>query len=120
MKHKRRAAGLRRQPAALVAQRHQGLLERIRELKAEHPFWGYRRMWAYLRFVEQPVHKTRIVRWRREHHRLVQPNMQVKATRTPTGRQPRPTTPHEWWGIEMTTVVVEGVGWVSIVVVLDW
>ena len=28
------------------------LLERIRGLKAEHPFWGYRRIWAYLRYVD--------------------------------------------------------------------
>jgi putative transposase len=105
----------------LVAQRNQGLLERIRELKAEHPFWGYRRIWAYLRFVEQqPVHKKRILRLLREHHLLVQPNMKLKAKRTPTGRKPRPTKPNEWWGIDMTKVLVEGFGWVYIVVVLDW
>jgi putative transposase len=104
-----------------VAQRHQGLLERIRELKAEHPFWGYRRIWAYRRFVEQqPVNTKRILRLLREHHLLVQPNMKLKAKRTPTGRQPRPTKPNEWWGIEMPKVLVEGFGWVYIVVVLDW
>jgi putative transposase len=104
-----------------VAQRNQGLLERIRELKAEHPFWGYRRIWAYLRFVEQqPVNKKRILRLLREHHLLVQPNMKLKAKRTPTGRKPRPTKPNEWWGIDMTKVLVEGFGWVYIVVVLDW
>jgi putative transposase len=29
------------------------LRPRIQALKAEHPFWGYRRIWAYLRFVAQ-------------------------------------------------------------------
>jgi transposase InsO family protein len=121
VKKKRRAAGLRRQPAVSVARRNQGLLERIRELKAAHPFGGYRRLWAYLRFVEQqPVNKKRILRLLREHHLLVQPNLKLKAKRTPSGRQPRPTQPTEWWGIAMTKVLVEGFGWVDIVVVLDW
>jgi putative transposase len=26
------------------------LLAEIETLKKEHPFWGYRRIWAYLRF----------------------------------------------------------------------
>ena len=42
-----------RRPSSLVAQRNTALVQRICALKAEHPFWGYRRIWAYLRFVEQ-------------------------------------------------------------------
>jgi putative transposase len=56
----------------------------------------------------------------REHHRLVKPNATLQAKRTPSRSQPRPTTPHEWWGIEMTKVMVEGFGWVYLVLVLDW
>ena len=56
----------------------------------------------------------------REHHLLVPPHLRLKAKRTPMGSQPRPTKPHEWWGIDMTKGLVQGVGWVSIVVVLDW
>jgi hypothetical protein len=41
---KRRVAGLTRQRSRVVAQRHEGLLCRLQELKAEHPFWGYRRI----------------------------------------------------------------------------
>lgn len=110
-----------RQPSSLVAQRNADLLERIRVLKAEHPFWGYRRIWAYLHFVEQlSMNKKRILRLMREHHLLVMPNRRLKAKRTPTGHKPKPTRPHEWWGIDMTKVLVEGFGWVYIVVVLDW
>lgn len=43
---------MRRGPYTKVAQRNAALLERIRALKADHPFWGYRRMWAYLRYVD--------------------------------------------------------------------
>jgi putative transposase len=110
-----------RHPSPLVAQRHEGLLQRIRELKAEPPFWGYRRLWAYLHFVERrSVTKKRIWRLRREQQLLVTPNRRLRATRTPTGKQPRPTKPNEWWGIDMTKVLVEGVGWLYIVVVLAW
>jgi transposase InsO family protein len=110
-----------RQPSPLVAQRNEGLLQRIRELKAEHPFWGYRRIWAYLHFVERrSVNKKRMWRLMREHQLLVTPNRRLRAKRTPTGKKPRPTKPNEWWGIDMTKVLVEGVGWMYIVVVLDW
>jgi putative transposase len=110
-----------RQPSPSVAQRHEDLLARIRALKAEPPFWGYRRIWAYVPVVEQlPVHKKRILRLMREHHLLVLPNPRLQAKRTPTGRKPTPTRPHEWWDIDMTKVLVEGFGWMSIVVVLEW
>jgi putative transposase len=69
---------------------------------------------------QQPVNKKRSLHLLREHPLLVQPNMKLKAKRTPTGCKPRPTKPNEWWGIDMTKVLVEGFGWVYIVVVLDW
>jgi putative transposase len=56
----------------------------------------------------------------REHCLLVPPNLRLKATRSRSGSKPKPTRPNQWWGIEMTKVSVEGVGWVSIVIGLDW
>ncbi len=41
-----------RQRSPRVVQRDEALLPRIQQLKADHPFWGYRRIWAYLRYVE--------------------------------------------------------------------
>jgi putative transposase len=97
------------------------LLPRIQALKAEHPFWGDRRIWAYLRFVEQqPVNKKRMLRLMREHHLLVSPNVKLKAKRTPMRSQSKPMQPNDWWGLDLTKVLVEGFGWVSIVVALDW
>jgi hypothetical protein len=55
----------------------------------------------------------------REHHLLVQPKLRLQAKRTPMGSKPRPTKPNEWWDIDMTKVLVQGVSWVYIVVVLD-
>jgi putative transposase len=104
-----------------VTQRDEGLLPRIQGLKADRPFWGYRRIWAYLRYVEQmPVNKKRIWRLMREHRLLVTATQRLKAKRTPTGRTPKPIKPNEWWGIDMTKALGEGFGWVYIVLVLDW
>ena len=104
-----------------MTERDASLLAHIRALKAEPPFWGYRRIWAYLHFVEQlSINKKRVLRVMREHNLLVQPNQKLTATRTPSRSKPRPTKPQEWWGIDMTKVMIEGFGWVYIVLVLDW
>lgn len=66
------------------------------------------------------VNKKRIWRLMREYRLLVPPNLRLKAKRTPHGSMPKPIKPNEWWGIDMTKVPVEGVGWVYIVIVLDW
>jgi hypothetical protein len=109
-----------RQRALRVIPRDEGLLPQIQALKAEHPFWGYRRIWAHLRFVERlSVNKKRIWRLLREHRLVVTPHQRLKAKRTPPGRKPQPTAPNQWWGIDMTKVLVQGVGWVSSVLVLD-
>jgi transposase InsO family protein len=94
---------------------------RIQALKAEHPFWGYRRCWASLRYADGlSVNKKRILRIMRMHNLLVPSKRNLKASRTPPRSKPRPTRPNEWWGIDMTKVAVDSFGWIYIVVVLDW
>ena len=110
-----------RTPSPRIAQRDVPLVARIQGLKAEHPFWGYRRCWATLHYVEGlAVNKKRVLRIMRAHGLLVPPNRRLKACRTPTRSKPRPTRPNEWWGIDMTKIAVESFGWVYLVVVLDW
>ena len=109
-----------RRPSPSVAQRNQKVLARIRALKAEHPFWGYRRIWAQLRAQDLPVNKKRILRLMRKNDLLVKPNLRLKAKRTSTKAKPRPTRPNEWWGIDMTKVLVQNFGWIYVTVVLDW
>jgi putative transposase len=44
-----------------VDARNAALLERIRHLKADHPAWGYRRVWAHLRHVDGlPINPKRV------------------------------------------------------------
>jgi hypothetical protein len=90
-----------------VTPRDERRLPRLQALKAEPPGGGDRRLWASLRFVEPlPVKKKRIWRLMRAPQLLVRPHRQLNATRTPTRTTPTPTTPHAWWGIEMTTGMV--------------
>jgi putative transposase len=113
--------GLKRRRSLQVTQRDEVLRPRIQALKAEHPSWGYRRIWASGRCVEfLSVNKKRILRLMREHHLVVTPHLRRKAKRTPAGRKPKPTKPDEWWGIDMMKVLAAGFGGVSIVVVFDW
>jgi putative transposase len=50
----------------------------------------------------------------------VKPNLKLRAKRKADTTKPRPTRPNQWWGIDMTKVMIEGFGWVYLVVVLDW
>lgn len=103
-----------------VIQRNRELLESIQKLKSEHPFWGYRRIWAYLYYAEhRPVNKKRVHRLMKEHGLLVGKNTRNKATRSSKTRKPKPTRPNQWWGIDMTKVMTL-TGWVYLTVVLDW
>jgi putative transposase len=94
-----------------VTRRDEGLPPRIAALKPGHPFWGYRRVWASLRFVEQlPVNKKPIWPLMREHRLSVPPDLRLKAKWTPSRSKPKPSRPNEWWGIAMTKVTVAGFG----------
>ena len=111
---------MRRAESHATTERNALVLERIRELKAEHPFWGYRRVWAYLRFVDGlEVNKKRVFRLMQRNGLLVKPNTRLRAARAPSRTKPRPERPNQWWGIDMTKARVDGFGWVYIVVVLD-
>jgi putative transposase len=114
-------AVMSRRESAGVIERNESILQRISELKADHPFWGYRRVWAYLRYSDKlDVNKKRVYRLMQKHRLLVKPNLRLKASRTPQHSKPRPERPNQWWGIDMTKVMVGGFGWVYIVVALDW
>jgi len=104
-----------------VIESNAAILERIEALKTEHPFWGYRRIWAHLKYANGfEINKKRILRLMQKHNLLVKSLSALKATRVPQRSKPKPDKPNQWWGIDMTKTMVEGFGWVYIVVVLDW
>lgn len=109
-----------RSRSELVARRNETVLERIRGIKRDHPFWGYRRVWAHLRYIDGiVVNKKRVYRLMKEHQLTVKLNHRLKAKRVNGGSKPRPDRPGQWWGTDMTKVLT-GSGWAYIVVVLDW
>ena len=112
---------MKRKESAAVTERNSMMVDRIKELKVDHPFWGYRRIWAHLKYIDGlDINKKRIYRLMQKHELLVKANTHIKAVRTSGKRKPRPIRPYEWWGIDMTKVIVEGFGWMYMVVVLDW
>ncbi len=113
VKHLRRRALFRTSADTL-------LLEQIRVIKSEHPFWGYRRVWAYLRFVAGlSVNRKRIYRLLKENTLLVKGETRLLAKRTSHTRKPRPERANQWWGIDMTKVMTRD-GWAYVVLVVDW
>jgi putative transposase len=96
------------------------ILASIKEIKQGHPFWGYRRVRAWLKYREGlPVGYKRIYRLMKEHELLV-PQTRYRAKRQPAGRKPRAVRPRKFWGIDMTKFLIPALGWACLVVVLDW
>jgi len=75
---------MRRSESALVVERNLPIVDRIKELKAEHPFWGYRRIWAHLKYVDQrDINKKRVLRLLQKHNLTVKPDTKLRATMVP-------------------------------------
>jgi putative transposase len=114
---------LKRGKSRRIAERNVSILERIKELKKEHPLWGYRRVWAYLKYREGlPVNRKRIYRLMKEHNLLVTKENKAKAKqgKYPYKPKPRATAPNTIFGIDMTKIMIQGEGWSYLHVVLDW
>lgn len=104
-------------------QEDERILAYIYPIKAEHPFWGYRRIWAYLKYrLEINMNKKRIYRIMKEHNLLVQKNQRLKAKRDNqfNKNKPKASRPNQFWGTDMTKVMISGFGWLYLVIVLDW
>lgn len=96
-----------------------GLLPQIQEIKSLHPFWGCRRIWAYLKFKDGiNINHKRVARLLKLHN-LGVCRKTLKAKRTPQGKKPRAKRPCQWWGIDMTKIMTDS-GWVYVTLVLDW
>jgi hypothetical protein len=59
--------GLSRKTSEAVIERNRPIVERIKKIKTEHPFWGYRRVWATLKYVDgMEINRKRVLRLMRE------------------------------------------------------
>lgn len=100
--------------------REDGILEKIKDLKADHPFWGYRRVWAWLRYREDLLINQKRVRRLMKENGLMATQTVHKAKRMSQRSKPRAERPREYFGIDMTKFLISSLGWVYLVVVLDW
>lgn len=111
----------RRAKSVKVKERNALLSGHIKAIKVDHPLWGYRRVWAYLKFRQGlPVNKKRIHRLMKEHGLLVTPEVRNKAKRGPFRPKPKAQYPNHIWGIDMTKVKLANWGWLYLVIILDW
>jgi transposase InsO family protein len=97
----------------------EALRAQIHSITEAPPVWGYRRVWAWLRYREGiRVNKQRGSRLMKAAGLTVKPGRHG-ATRTP---QPKPTAtrPRQSWGIDRTTCLIPALGWADVVIVLDW
>ena len=109
-----------RKKSLKVNKRNELVLAMIKDIKADHPFWGYRRCWAYLYYREGiKVNKKRIYRLMKENNLLVN-KRQYKAKRKPTRPKPKASYPNQIRGTDMTKIKIGIWGWYYLVVVLDW
>ena len=96
------------------------VLEKIKSIKAEDPFWGYRRVTAWLRQREGLLINHKAVRKIMKDNGLLATQTVHKAKRKASRRKPQAVRPKQIWGIDMTKFMLSGIGWAYLVVVLDW
>jgi len=112
---------MKRKKSLSVIERNQSILADLKDLKAEHPFWGYRRCWAYLYYRQGiTVNKKRVYRLMKEQSLLVTKINRYKAKRKISRPKPKAYYPNHIWGTDMTKIKIGSWGWYYLVIVLDW
>ncbi len=88
---------MKRAKSQSVIERNKELLAQIKEIKTDHPLWGYHRVWSYLKYRQGfPVNKKRIYRLMRENDMLVTPQVRRKAKRGSIKPKPIASTPNQF------------------------
>lgn len=73
------------------------LPEQTQQLKAEHPYWGCRYIWAYLRYhAKLPVNQKWIHRLMRSNNLLVPKNRMLKSLRKAVTHKARMIDPNRY------------------------
>ena len=112
---------MKRRRSQSTVKRDLRLLSMIEPIKTDHPLWGYRRIWSYLKYrQEYPVGINRVHRVMKEHDMLVTPQVRRRAKRGPIKPKPVASRPNQFWGIDMTKIKIAPWGWLYLCLVLDW
>lgn len=111
---------MKRKRSIYVQLRGEAMIAIIQPIKAEHPAWGYCRIWAYLKYREQiSVSKRRTYRILKKHKLLAINTRKLRAIRTERAK-PKSTLPNKLWGIDMTKIRVRSCGWCYFAALKDW
>lgn len=95
------------------------VMEKIRSLVREHPFWGYRRVYAHLKHrAGLKINRKRVYRMMQEDGLLEK--VKCFKTERPWKKKPRAVRANQFWGTDMTKFLIRDLGWVSLVIVEDW
>jgi putative transposase len=95
------------------------LAARLQRLIAQHPPFGYRRLWALLRFHEglrinrKTVYRMLVLRGWLVHQRRLTPRPRVQ------GRPSRATRSNERWAMDLTHIDCGADGWAHFAAVID-
>lgn len=92
----------------------------IMQIKSEHPYWGYRRVRAYLRYRMGIWISYKLAYRLMKENGLLVDVKRYKATRAAQREKIRAEKVNQVWGTDMTKFYVDTVGWLYLVVVLDW
>ena len=112
---------MKRKKSLSVIEKNRSVLSLIQSIKTGHPFWGYRRCWAYLYYRQGlMVNKKRIYRLMKEQGLLVTKINRYKAKRKISRPKPKASYPNHIWGTDMTKIKIGSWGWYYLVIVLDW
>lgn len=96
------------------------LIEQIKSIISEHPFWGYRRVTAWLKYRERIwVNHKRVYRLMKQENLCVKRKQIIRQSR-PKRRKIQASKPKTIYGIDMTKFLVEGYGWLYLIVMMDW
>ncbi len=110
----------RRARSSKLIKSDEKLMLYIRNIKSDHPLWGYRRVWAYLKFrMEMNIGKNRVYRLLKENGLLAPQCLKKKASRKSNTNKPRANKVNQFWGMDMTKIKLPA-GWVYLHVVKDW
>jgi len=111
---------MKRKKSLSVIERNESILSSLKDLKADHPLWGYRQCWAYLYYRQHlAVNKKRIYRLMKEQGLLVTKINRYKAKRKISRPKPKAAYPNHIWGTDMTKIKIGFWGFYYLVIVLD-
>lgn len=99
----------------------QPVIDQIIAIKSDHPLWGYRRVWSYLRYRQNVIlGKNRVHRLMKEQKLLISKRSYLLAKRKPIKPKPHADKPNQFWGEDMTKIKLGAFGWIYLHIVLDW